>query len=68
MKVKDALAALQGHDPEQDLIIAWWYAENFDREEDEKWSELADLTDSKMDWSGIHEDIDFFLGYAEDNY
>jgi hypothetical protein len=69
MKVKDAIAQLMEHeDKEQDIVIAWWYADSFDREEDEEWSKLCDLTDRKMDWSGVHEDIDGFLSFAEGHY
>jgi hypothetical protein len=39
------------------IIMAWWDALEFSRQDDEAWEHAADLVERKMDWSGTHDDI-----------
>jgi hypothetical protein len=71
MKVKDAIKRLQSYkNQDEDLIIAWWFLENFTDEQNpaqhheqivEQWESICDLTEHKMDWSGVHDDIHSFI-------
>jgi hypothetical protein len=39
------------------IVIAFWEAEMFGREDDERWEEIAEHLD-EMDWSNCHADLE----------
>lgn len=39
------------------VILAWWEADQFEREDNEDWEQVADRIERKMDWSGTHDDL-----------
>lgn len=41
----------------KNIIAAWWFADQFQREDDDVWAEAAERVEQKMDWSYAHEDI-----------
>ena len=41
----------------KNIIAAWWFADQFQREDDDVWAEAAEHIESKMDWSPTHDDI-----------
>jgi hypothetical protein len=43
------------------VIVAWWDNEAFGFQEDDKWAGICDFVDDKMDWSGAHDDISYFI-------
>ena len=45
----------------KNIIAAWWFADQFDREDDDVWAEAAERVERKMDWSGTHDDISVLL-------
>lgn len=43
------------------VIIAWWNADQFGREDDEAWEHDADVVERKHDWSSTHDDLSMTL-------
>ena len=43
------------------VIIAWWNADMFNRQDDDAWEHAADLVERKHDWSGTHDDLSMTL-------
>jgi hypothetical protein len=39
------------------IIAAWWFADQFNREDNDDWEHAADTVERKMDWSSTHDDI-----------
>ena len=39
------------------IIIAWWHADMFNRQDDDTWEHAANLVERKHDWSSTHEDL-----------
>ena len=39
------------------VILAWWDALDFSRQDDEAWEHAADLVERKHDWSSTHDDL-----------
>jgi hypothetical protein len=39
------------------VILAYWEADQFQREDNEEWEHAAELVERKMDWSGTHDDL-----------
>jgi hypothetical protein len=39
------------------IILAYWEADQFQREDDDNWEHAADIVERKMDWSATHADI-----------
>ena len=67
MKVKDILAALEGNDPEEELIIAWWERTGFDEDlSEDEWNNFVYKVDQKMDWSYTHDTLNE-MKYNADN-
>jgi hypothetical protein len=43
------------------IILAWWNADMFDRQDDEAWAADVEQIDDKFDWSSTHDDILYCL-------
>lgn len=43
------------------VLIAWWNADMFEREDDEAWEHAAEIVERKMDWSSTHDDLAMML-------
>jgi hypothetical protein len=41
----------------KNIILAWWAADMFGREDDETWQNDAAVVDEHMDWSATHDAI-----------
>ena len=39
------------------IVLAWWDASMFDREDDDEWAADVEQIDDKFDWSSTQEDI-----------
>lgn len=39
------------------VILAWWDALDFSRQDDEAWEHAAEMVERKHDWSSTHEDL-----------
>lgn len=63
MKIEDAIKTLQEmkKDGVKNIILAYWEASNFDREDDNAWAEDVELVDDSFDWSSAHEQIDIYI-------
>lgn len=46
------------------VLIAWWNADQFQREDNDEWAEAADLIERKHDWSGTHEELSVAVNLA----
>lgn len=51
----------------KNIILAYWEAYGFGRNDDESWEEMAEHVESKMDWSRTHEDLDCLLEEFEND-
>jgi hypothetical protein len=47
----------------KNIIIAWWEADAFDFQDDERWAAICDSVDHKIDWSNAHDDISETIRY-----
>ena len=63
MKIKDAIKLLKEEEKNgvKNIILAYWTAEAFNREEDSSWREDVDIVDSDYDWSADQEAIEDML-------
>jgi len=41
----------------KNIILAYWEADQFQREDDDVWADAAERVERKMDWSHTHDDI-----------
>lgn len=50
------------------VILAWWNADMFGRQDDDAWADAADIVERKHDWSSTNDDIAMTLDiYTNDN-
>jgi hypothetical protein len=63
MTIDDAIERLKAAKKSgvKNIIAAWWFADQFDREDDDVWAEAAERVERKMDWSPTHDDISTLL-------
>lgn len=63
MTIDEAIENLQAEKARgtKSIIIAWWDADAFGRQDDEAWEHAADIVEDKMDWSGAHDDLTMVL-------
>jgi hypothetical protein len=63
MKIKQAIKELQNLEKEgvKNIILAFWEAEDFDRDDDKDWVEDVELVDDSFDWSNAHEELNTFI-------
>jgi uncharacterized protein (DUF2225 family) len=45
----------------KNIIAAWWFADQFQREDNDEWAYAAELIERKMDWSATHDDLKSML-------
>jgi len=43
------------------IILAWWDALQFSRQDDDAWEHAASVVEDKHDWSATHEDLQMTL-------
>lgn len=70
MTIDDAIEQLQRLKKEgvNAVVISWWDADCFGREDDENWAADAELLEEKMDWSNTHSDLEGALNIIESMY
>jgi hypothetical protein len=63
MKIKQAIKELQNLEKEgvENIILAFWEAYDFDREDDSDWAEDVEIVEDSFDWSNTHEDLNTFI-------
>jgi hypothetical protein len=63
MKIKQAIKQLQELEKAgvKNIILAFWGAEDFDREDDKDWAEDVELVDDSFDWSNAHEELNIYI-------
>ena len=63
MKIKQAIKQLQEleKDGVKNIILAFWEADNFDREDDKDWAEDVEIVDDSFDWSATHDDLNNYI-------
>jgi hypothetical protein len=63
MKIKQAIKELKELEKQgvKNIILAFWEAEDFDRDEDKSWVEDMEILDDSFDWSSTHEDLNNFM-------
>jgi hypothetical protein len=63
MKIKQAIKELQGLEKQgvKNIILAFWEAKDFDRDEDKSWVEDVEILDDSFDWSSTHDDLNNFM-------
>jgi len=63
MKIKQAIKELQGLEKQgvKNIILAFWEAKDFDRDEDKSWVEDMEILHDSFDWSSTHEDLNNFM-------
>lgn len=69
MTINDAIAALERAKARgvKSVILAWWEADMFDRQDNEDWERATEIVEDKMDWSAAHSDLHSVLDlYAGD--
>ena len=52
----------------KNIIAAWWFADQFQREDDDVWAEAAERVERKMDWSATHDDINDILNQRSNGW
>jgi len=45
----------------KNIIAAWWFANQFQREDNDEWAHAAELVERKMDWSATHDALTMTL-------
>jgi hypothetical protein len=63
MKIKQAIKELQELEKAgvKNIILAFWGAEDFDREDDKDWAEDVEIVDDSFDWSNAHEELNIYI-------
>ena len=63
MKIKQAIKELQELEKNgvKNIILAFWEADNFDREDDKDWAEDVEIVDDSFDWSATHDDLNNYI-------
>jgi hypothetical protein len=63
MTIDDAIRNLESakRGGTKSIILAWWSADMFDREDNDEWEHAAEVVEDKMDWSATHSDLHHVL-------
>lgn len=63
MTIDEAIETLKAEKQSgtKSVILAWWNADMFGRQDDEAWEQAADVVERKHDWSSTHEDLQMTL-------
>ena len=64
MKIEEAIAQLiqEKNNGTKSIILAYWKADLFDREDDDGWHADTELVENEMDWSRTHDQMDDLIG------
>lgn len=67
MNIDDAIEYLKAEKKRgiENIIIAWWSADMFNRKDDATWAELTGLVDDNMDWATTHRALDDLMHHLE---
>jgi uncharacterized protein YidB (DUF937 family) len=67
MNIDDAIEYLQKEKKHgvKNIIVAWWSADMFKREDDATWSEMTGWVDDNMDWSATHGALEDLMNYFQ---
>ena len=59
MKIEEAIAQLieEKANGTQSIVLAYWKADLFCREDDEGWHSDTELLESETDWSRVHDQM-----------
>jgi len=59
MTIDEAIELLQAEKAAgtKSVILAWWNADMFSRQDDEAWEHAAEMVERKHDWSATQEDL-----------
>jgi hypothetical protein len=59
MTIDDAIERLKAAKKSgvKNIIAAWWFADQFQREDDDVWAADAEAVEDKMDWSPTYDNI-----------
>lgn len=65
MTIDEAIARLKNEKTRgvKSIIMVWWDASGFNRQDDETWEHAAEMVDRKHDWSTTHEDLQSTLDH-----
>lgn len=68
MSINDAIKQLKERKAQgvKHVVLAYWEADMFEREDDDKWAADAEHIENNMDWSRAHEGMDDLLGSNDD--
>lgn len=63
MTIDEAISRLKAEKAAgvKSVIVAWWNADMFGRQDDEAWEHAAEMVERKHDWSSTHEDLQMTL-------
>jgi hypothetical protein len=63
MRIKQAIKELQELEKHgvKNIILAFWEADGFEKEDDESWAEDVEIVEDSFDWSATHEDLTNFI-------
>ena len=66
MNIEDAIAQLieEKNNGTQSIILAYWKADLFGREDDDEWHSDTELVEAEMDWSRAHDRMDDLISAA----
>lgn len=69
MNIDEAIKSLQSIKKAgvKNIILAWWEADQFQKQDDQDWEGICDVVDSKMDWSNTHESLQCLIDIIEKN-
>lgn len=64
MKIEEAIAQLieEKNNGTKSIILAYWKADLFDRQDDYEWESDTELVENEMDWSKAHDQMDDLIG------
>ena len=59
MKIDEAIENLKDEKNRgaKNIIVAWWGASGFGRQDDETWEHATKMVERNHDWSATHEDL-----------
>lgn len=62
MKVSQAIQMLSGHDPDDEIVIAYWtkqwFVDILEQDiSDEEWSDIVDACTNTLEWNDVGDDI-----------
>ena len=67
MTIDDAIKQLEDakRNGKKNIVLAWWDASCFNRDDDNDWGAVCDIVEDKMDWSDAHEQMTDLITLSE---